>query len=824
MKTKYIVLASLAAVLLSCQKEVEPSNLDSVVLVKQIAMTYGEDIAAKVYVDGNGELSYPMKVGERISLSCDFSPAADALTSKQIRWSSSNESVATVDENGQVTAIAPGETGITVQQYPFSVTAQSSLKIAVFETAVPATGIVIPVPEVELDDDGTPIVYEGEQVQLSVEITPADATYRTARWSVDNTASAAIDPIKGVITGVKTGTVVVTATGIVDTDAQGTLKMYVMERIAPQGVRLTAPDGPLSISDGSYKIAYETYPAVSTKSALVWTSSDESIATVSRGVVTFLKPGDVDITATCPDGEGGGGFEASSTVKISIPAGYYHEHLENPDLWVIKTNGATKELRTSDAGEKYLYIVPNKANSNTGRGDFGHAGLTYISRAYPIVTLRVDDVNDRMDENGKGKFARNINLDTSGNAEDGTKFSGNVGGNNNKRYKKIKCADGSAILVYDLSAQNFSNGGLFPENTVGTFGTWQIKYADIRNSDKADLKDINNLYYRFFWFHTFTSMDEFNAYLEGWYTQYGVDYEGNPATAVPDAGVKFAAGSDIASVADATYTVSYETSPAGTPLTWTSSNEEVATVADGVVTLKGVYGTTTITATVAVDGNAPAGYAHSASLELTVPVGFYQDHMQNADLWKVVTNGAVTEVKTSDKNEQYLQIVPNKANANTGRGDIKRQVSTLISRDYPIITFRVDDVNDLTDEVGGKFARNITVDTSGKGDDGKDYKGGLNGNNNKWAKKIKCSDGSSILVYDLSSQNFATGGQLPEGVTATFSTWQIKYADIRNSDKSDIQDINHLAYRFFWFHTFRSQDDLNAYLAAWSAKTGISYE
>ena len=824
MKTKHIILASLAAVLFSCQKEVEPADLNSVVLVNQIEMTYGDDIAAKVYTDGNGDRSYPMKVGESVSLSCDFSPAADQLTSPQIRWSSSNEKVATVDENGKVTAIAPGEAGITVQQYPFSVTAQSSLKVAVFETAVPATSIVIPIPEVELEDDGTPVVYEGEQVQLTVRVNPADATYRTAKWSVDDVSVASIDPIKGVITGLKTGTVTVTAAGVVDTDVKGTLKMYVMERITPQGVKLTAPDGPISISDGTYRIAYETYPAVSTKSAIVWTSSDESIATVSRGVVTLKKPGDVDIIATCPDGEGGGGFEPSSSVKLSIPAGYYHEHLENPDLWVVKTGGATKELRVSDKGENYLYIVPNKNNANTGRGDFGHGGLTYVSRAYPIITFRVDDVNDRMDENGKGKFARNINLDTSGTTEDGTKYSGNVGGSNNKWYKKIPCADGSSILVYDLSTQSFGTGGIFPENTMGTFGTWQIKYADIRNSDKADIQDIHNMSYRFFWFHTFTSMAEFNAYLESWYAQYGVDYEGNPATAVPDAGVKFAKNTDVASIADATYTVSYETSPAGTPLTWTSSNEEVATVADGVVTLKGVYGSTTIKATVAVDGNAPAGYAREATLELTVPVGFYQDHMQNADLWKVATGGAVTEVKTSNKNEQYLNIVPNKANANTGRGDIKRQVETVITRDYPVITFRVDDVNDIADEVGGKFSRNINLDTSGKGDDGKDYKGNVGGDNNKWAKKFKCSDGSAILVYDLSSQNFKTGGQLPEGVTATFTTWQIKYADIRNSDKSDIQDITHMTYRFFWFHTFRSQDEMNAYLAAWSAQTGITYE
>ena len=137
----------------------------------------------------------------------------------------------------------------------------------------------------------------------------------------------------------------------------------------------------------------------------------------------------------------------------------------------------------------------------------------------------MDDVNDRMDEYGKGKFARNINLDTSGTAEDGTKYSGNYGGSNNKWFKKFKCSDGSAILVYSLVDQNWQNGTAFPENTVITFSTWQIKYADIRNSDKADLQDINNLYYRFFWHHTFRSMDEMNAYLLEWSNKTGITYE-----------------------------------------------------------------------------------------------------------------------------------------------------------------------------------------------------------------------------------------------------------------------------------------------------------
>lgn len=834
MKKSYIILAVLAlGALASCKKEATPA-MRPVVLVKEIAMTFGDDVAAKVYVDENGDAVFPLQAGKNVTVGCKFTPDEGELTSKQIRWSSSNEEVATVDE-GLITGVNEGEAGITVQQYPFSVTAQATLKVKVFKTAVPATGVSIVVPaDRELHTDDTPIVYEGETIDLDALVTPKEATYKTVTWSVDKSDIATIDPISGELTGVKEGQATVTATCVEEKGVKASVTFTIAPSVAPSSIHFLSEGGLLSVADATYEIEYETVPALCNRSVIIWQSSDEEVATVEKGVVTLHKYGKVEISATCPDSDDP---DASASLTLNIPAGYYHEHLEKPALWIPKTTGMTMTLKISDAGETYYDIVPNKNNANTGRGDFARVAPTFISRAYPIITLRLDDVNDKADETGvEGKkFSRNINLDTSGNAEDGTKFSGNVGGNNNKWLRKIPCSDGSVILVYDLSSQAFANGGVLPENVPVNFSTWQIKYADIRNSGKEDIKDINNMSYRFFWFHTFTSNEEMNAYLADWTARTGITYEGGPGWEEPEppavpAGLKLDKASDKASITDGTYTIGYTTSPATgddvPSITWTSSNPEVATVADGVVTILSV-GSVQITATCVGDKDAPEGFVRSANFALDIPVGFYQEHMQNEDLWKCATSGSVTEVKLSDSGEKYLNIVPNKANANTGRGDIKRQSALTVTRAYPIITFRVDDVNDLADETGvegKKFSRNINLDTSGKGSDNNDYKGNVGGDNNKWSKKIKCSDGSSILVYNLATQGLKTGGVLPEDVTVDFATFQIKYADIRNSDKSDIQDIAHMTYRFFWFHTFQSEDELNAYLAQWSSKTGITYE
>ena len=68
----------------------------------------------------------------------------------------------------------------------------------------------------------------------------------------------------------------------------------------------------------------------------------------------------------------------------------------------------------------------------------------------------------------------------------------------------------------------------------------------------------------------------------------------------------------------------------------------------------------------------------------------------------------------------------------------------------------------------GVTARNITLDASGTCD-GTKYSGGLDGNNNRWLNDYKCSDGSHVFIYDMTSQKWNTGGLLPTTSIAAFT-------------------------------------------------------
>lgn len=502
--------------------------LDSANLMYSIQIDMANEDRAKIYVDETESQTLPLLVGESIQLGFTSDPAdLSTLTYPDVVWSSSDESVVVVDETGKITAKAAGIAVVTVNPSTVNLPATASIKVTVVADVTKVTSI-------EITDDSDhvsefsplPSCYIGESMTLTATVTPADATYKTVLWSSKDESIAVIDPITGVVTGVAQGEVKMVATALDADKVSAEYAIYIDKVITPEGIKINnapAADEEFSVGDGYYQIDFDTYPAVSTTSLITWTSSDPAVAEVdAKGKVTFKMYGEVEITAAVPESESTpAGFVKTQTMKFVIPAGFYREHFVDKNIvnWNMATNGGTQVWM--EGAENYIYFTPNRANSNTLRGDVKRTAPTYITQNYPILCFRIDDVNDL-------GYARNITFDTSGNIEDGTKFSGGIGSNNNKWKKKYKCSDGSAILIYDLATQGFgkSDGtNLLPEGTVCTFATFQLKYADIRLSDKADFPDDPGVHYRMFWFHTFKSEDALNAYLNTWSTETGITFE-----------------------------------------------------------------------------------------------------------------------------------------------------------------------------------------------------------------------------------------------------------------------------------------------------------
>ena len=124
----------------------------------------------------------------------------DSALNTNVSWNSADPSIATVSATGTVKAISAGTTVITV-------TTEDGGKTASCTVTVTAR---IPVDSISLDK-ATLSMKPGDSENLTVSILPANATNRTVSWSSDNTEVATV-AWPGIVTAVKAGTAVITAT------------------------------------------------------------------------------------------------------------------------------------------------------------------------------------------------------------------------------------------------------------------------------------------------------------------------------------------------------------------------------------------------------------------------------------------------------------------------------------------------------------------------------------------------------------------------------------------------------------------------------------
>lgn len=138
--------------------------------------------------------------GKELTLSAKVLP--ENATNKKVIWKSSDESIATIDEFGKVTAIAEGDVDITVttDEGPFS--AVCKLTVTPF-VAVDVTGV-------ELDKTNLLLVVQGSEL-LTATVAPDDATNSAVSWKSSNTSIADVNE-NGVVTAKSAGTASITVT------------------------------------------------------------------------------------------------------------------------------------------------------------------------------------------------------------------------------------------------------------------------------------------------------------------------------------------------------------------------------------------------------------------------------------------------------------------------------------------------------------------------------------------------------------------------------------------------------------------------------------
>ena len=244
---------------------------------------------------------------------------------KKVLWSSSDDDIVTVDENGKLKALKNGKATITV-------TTEDGKYKATCEVTV--TSDIVSVTSVTIK--GASEVLVGKTIKLTADIKPNDASDKSVKQKSSDSKIASVDK-NGNVKGLKNGKVTITVT---TNDGNKTAKkdITIKENSNPNpipsnpnsgessnptpttpsevkvtGVSLNKDKLTLNVNDSDNLKATIT-PSNATNKGLKWQSSNPNVVKVDdNGKVTALSEGTATITVTTVDGN----YEANCDVVVS---------------------------------------------------------------------------------------------------------------------------------------------------------------------------------------------------------------------------------------------------------------------------------------------------------------------------------------------------------------------------------------------------------------------------------------------------------------------------------------------------------------------------
>ena len=172
-----------------------------------------------------------LTVDETATLTATVAP--ENATNKEIKWESNNQSVATVDENGTVTAVGEGTATITATSVADG-TKYATCTVTVNKAKPTVIGVVIN----GVQDNG--LVEKNGTLTMYATVNMSDNTINNSvKWSSDNNGVATIDENSGVVTFVGTGSVTFTAKAVADESKTASVTINVYEVTVAENTTLT---------------------------------------------------------------------------------------------------------------------------------------------------------------------------------------------------------------------------------------------------------------------------------------------------------------------------------------------------------------------------------------------------------------------------------------------------------------------------------------------------------------------------------------------------------------------------------------------------------
>ena len=346
-------------------------NFDSTILLSDtnagsLDYTYVDNTDLSVVIPVTGislnKTSTTIGRGETETLTAIVEPDGTGST---VEWTSSNPSVASVEQNGEVTAVSAGTATITATAGGKSASCEVTVN-------VPLKGITI--------NGNQTSIRKGTTTQLSVTFDPEDTTdNKTISWSSDDPEIASVDQ-NGRVTAIADGSTTIRARA---GSVEGTYAITV-EEVPLQSISIK---NETTIHRGETETLQVTYAPENTTDdrTVSWSTSDPTIASVDgNGTVTAVEKGQAVITAKVGEKQAACTVTVDAPLKSIVPTNSMLELVKNQKATITYT--FDPEDTTSDRTVAFSSLNKDVATVDALTGE-----VTAVKEGDAVIRLTAAD-------------------------------------------------------------------------------------------------------------------------------------------------------------------------------------------------------------------------------------------------------------------------------------------------------------------------------------------------------------------------------------------------------------------------------------------------
>ena len=274
-------------------------------------------------------------------------------TVKECSYSSDNEAVVTVDKEGNLHAVGPGNAKITITSLEEGSKVKTFCNITVGQAV---SSISIP---------SSQTLNKKQTFQIKAKVLPENSVQKKLEYSSSDPSVATVSA-NGAVTAIECGSAIITARAIDGSEISAECKIKVIQMV--KSIRLDKTNVTMAYNT-TYDLKPTVLPEDATKPDLIWSSSDRSIVTVDRGKLKAVGAGNATITCSTTDGS-----KVKKTVKVRVT----YKTKSNNRLSDGYPIGGPYELRYSVENEmksgkvEVHYLTVQKLNNDYLRFTFSY--------------------------------------------------------------------------------------------------------------------------------------------------------------------------------------------------------------------------------------------------------------------------------------------------------------------------------------------------------------------------------------------------------------------------------------------------------------------